>query len=138
MSKKDDQRRAEKIALAWMLDKGARHPVKSGGSRFQRVDIWAADVVAFLDNGIVAVQVTTGTEASDAVGQRRRKLAAIGWPICAYVVLMQVRRVPGRLIAYEYRITTYALGTWGGFNAWMPVPREWWDSKALDKQKRNG
>ena len=142
MSKKDDQRRAEKIALAWVLSRGGRHPVKSGGPRFQRVDIWAADVVAFLDDGIVAVQVTTGGQQAQSL--RRIKLARIDWPTCAGVALMHVERLPGRLIAYQCRTDWYQAKAlveesreWIGFGEWVSVPRAWWDPKALDKRKRN-
>lgn len=123
-----DQKRAERIALSYVLACGGRSPVQSGGTRYHRVDIWASDVVAFLAEGIIAVQVTTG--GAEALYARRRKIEQVAWCCDAQIWLMQVRRAEGRAANYEYRMQRYfpRENRWVWWPvSWGPVPREWWD-----------
>lgn len=138
MSSRDDKRRAERIAAAFVAHHGGRDVFTSRAARFGRVDLWACDAVGLLPRGLLGIQVTTGD--SSAVSARRRKLEFITWPEGARVGLMQVTRAEGRRIRYLYRVDWYVPTEglfdavpdrqWAGWGEWTEAPRPWWDSKA--------
>lgn len=137
MSSKQDRSRAEIAAEHLARELGAVATVRAVRTKWQRVDLFGADVLGMTGKGtIIAIQATAGESA--AVTARRRKLERYPWHVTSEVLIAQLRAQPDpnnrRRLQHWFRVHEYArnTGTWELWDQAIRVPREWF--KALPKE----
>lgn len=105
-------------------------------TRFQSVDMFAADIVGkHLDGSHVYLQVTAGQ--SSAVTTRRRKLEKIPWHTSDTVELLQLVQTEDPANAkrklWFFRVHEYdPMKGWSTQNEAFPIPKEWFRSYELN------
>lgn len=95
-------------------------------TRFQRQDIFGADVVGRHSLGVIYAQVTTG--GSSAVSARKKKLKTINWfhEFEEVLMLQVLTKKVGRKNVSEFRI--WELDPVQGWLEWdelVAIPSEW-------------
>ena len=133
---KSHRNEAENAAvwLAYEKLKAVKH-VKAIRSQWQRIDIFASDVIMKEKNGRVTyIQVTTGQNS--AVNTRKKKMEDIPWTKDETVLLIQMKErkdpINERRKEFIFKIWEYKLNNnkrnWKVWPEAIIIPREWFKS----------
>ena len=106
-------------------------------TKWQKVDLFGADVIAKNKNQTVYIQVTKSKP--EGISSRRMKLENQKWcPTDGVLIFQFIEEREGRRKTYFFRIQEmYKNRLWFIWDFFIPVPREWFKVKKEDSLEKN-